>query len=188
MLKFALIAFAMISGSAQAFAATGFDVGNEFRAVELRGSVTVTCPSRWGGMQTAYFHCSGEVLDPVEFARFRTDAPVNADSVELRAVHQDGSSRTKAGSFSSSKSTSERFNLWIRTLTQKPLLEMGRNTIAYKLKRNGAVVQDGTFVATVADGGVRGCAHDSIWSQNEHDCSGGSSICSTYFSRQNYCE
>lgn len=189
MFKLALIAFGLLNVSVSALATTGFETGNEFQAVELRGNITVTCPSRFGGgYVTSYFSCVGDTLDPVEFARFRTDAPVAADAVELRAIHEDGSSRTKAGSYSSSKSTSERFNLWIRTLTQRPLLEMGKNTIGYTMKKNGAVVANGTFIANVNDGGVRRCQNDSYWSQNPADCEGGSYACDYLFRNQNYCQ
>lgn len=188
MLKSIFAAFVLFGSSMSAQAATGFDVGNEFQATELRGSVSVTCPSRWGGMQTASFQCYLDALDPVEYARFRTDAPVDADAVELKAIHQDGSSRTKGGSYSASKSRSESFNLWIRTLTQKPLLEFGKNTIGYTMKKNKKVVASGTFVANVSDGGMRSCRHEWQSSGNPSDCENGSMVCDRMFMNQNYCQ
>ncbi len=188
MIRSALVAFGLFTASMSASAATGFDVGNDFRAVQLHGSVTVSCPSRWG-TQSAHFRCIGEVLDPVEFAHFVSDAAVDADAVELKAVHEDGSTRIKAGGYSSAKSKSKDiFNLWIRTLTQRPLLEMGENKIAYTMLKNKKAVMTGTFTANVTDGGDRYCQHDSYWSQNPRDCESGSMVCDRSFQSQNWCE
>jgi hypothetical protein len=65
---------------------------------------------------------------------------------------------------------------------------MGKNTIAYTLKKNGTIVSKGTFTANVNDGGVRGCRHESYWSQNPADCEGGSYACDYLFRNQNYCQ
>ncbi|MES2965148.1 MAG: hypothetical protein V4760_14780 [Bdellovibrionota bacterium] len=183
-----LVVLGLLAGSVTAGAATGFETGNEFQSVELRGELSVTCPGRMGGYITAYYRCAGETLDPVEFARFRPETPVDADAVELKALHADGSSRTKSGGYSSSKSRSDYFNLWILTLTQRPLLEMGVNTVGYKMKKKGAIVAEGTFTATVKDGGRRECEFERYHSQNPADCENGDNVCQYDFEQQNYCQ
>jgi hypothetical protein len=85
--------------------------------------------------------------------------------------------------------SSQRFNLWIRTLTQTPLLGYGENTVKYEMKKAGKVVGSGDFSVYVDQSPARYCERRSMHSSDSSDCRSRSSyICDRYFREQNYCE
>lgn len=168
---------------------TGFEVGNLLEAVDIYGDVSVHCRGPRGEQDFARFQCSGQVLDPSTSSRFQTTPGVRANRVELTAYHADGSSRKKKEKFDSSTGRSHgAFNLWIRTLFQRPLLEFGRNTVKYELKNDGRLMRSGTFEVQVVKGRDRRCPFRNITSHNLNDCRAGSNICNQYFSHFNYCK
>lgn len=172
-------------------AATGFSSGNVFEHVNVYGSVTMQCPSRSGdGSQvTAFFRCSGDRLNPNETAYFVTDEAVAADHVYLTAIHADGSKREKNDLFSSAKRRSNsRFNLWISTVFQRPLLDFGTSRILYKLTKNGSVAKEGEFVAEVRQGKDVLCRNEYLFSSDSTDCLNSGYACSKYFNQVHDCQ
>jgi hypothetical protein len=167
---------------------TGLEVGNEPKAVVLRGDLTVYCRDNQRGTEIARHNCRRLTLDPSEFSRFVTD-PIDADYVALKAVHEDGSSRSKEGGFDGATGkSSSRFNLWISTLLQRPLLDMGKNEVTYVLKRGGTVVKRGSFTVNVTRGQDLRCRYDSIDSYDINDCRNSANVCDRYFRQNNWCE
>lgn len=166
---------------------TGFDVGNDFVATYLSGEVTVSCRDN-GQSDFASFRCVGEVLDPAEFVRFK-GPKVSADKVILSALREDGSVREKSESYDAEKGISKgRFNLWISTLFQRPLLKFGRNVVDYSLTKSGKTVKAGQFTAQVSAGPERSCQRRHYFSNNLNDCRGSQMMCSQYFRDEDYCQ
>lgn len=192
-----LTGFAMLALSAEALPEfksaasvnTGFEIGNELTAVYVEGSVTVFCWEPGRGQETGRFRCSAEILNPYEFSRFQTESGIDADRVILTARHEDGSSRTKDGKFnpSTGKSHSE-FNLWVHTVLQRPLLEMGINKVTYVLNKANREVKAGEFTAVVERGPDRHCPHAQMNSNRLSDCRTSGDACREYFRRFNYCQ
>lgn len=167
---------------------TGFETGNEFQSVLLEGNLSVTCHDG-AATDFAYFRCTRPTLDPVEYARFVTEQPVDADTVALKVRHADGSTRSKASGFEAAKgASSKRFNLWIATVLQRPLLEPGKNTVEYRLVKAGRTVKTGTFIVNVARGRDRFCPDGRATSHNINDCRSSYAICDEYFYRFNFCQ
>lgn len=176
-----------LSAHGQSQASPGrFEGGNDFRYFGAVGNVSVQCFPSGGapsGPTSAYYRCDGYSFSPGEEARFI--GPVtDADEVTLVATHADRSTRSKSGSYDGRKGQSDdRFNLWISTVFQRPLLKMGANTVEWNLKRKGKSVTKGSFVANVKDNGDLQCPNASETSWDMNDCVSSSRICSNYFSR-----
>lgn len=168
----------------------GFETGNEFQSVYLEGEITVSCRDPQGGSDLAIFRCAAEVLDPAEFVKFKGPAGVDADEVVLKATREDGSMREKSESYNPATGLSKgRFNLWIATLFQRPLLKHGRNSVDYSLQKSGAPVKSGNFTANVSQGPDRSCRYRRHYQSSDmSDCRSSQRLCSRYFWEENYCQ
>lgn len=167
----------------------GFTIGNELTVTHLRGEVAVTCIGPRGERDYNRFQCDGEVVSPRTHSTFQmTPNGVVADKVELVAHHEDGSTRAKEEGFDYVKGASkESFNLWIYDIFRRPLLQWGRNTIQYNLKRRGHIVHSGDFEAYVVAGETRVCPRADTTSYEMRDCQMASRVCNDYFAHFNYC-
>lgn len=171
------------------FANSGFDQGNRFVASLIEGEVSVTC--RDGRQQDfAAYRCYMNILDPSEFAFFRGPKGTNAEKVYLKATREDGTIFEKNSRYDSINGISKsRFNLWIETLLQRPLLKMGANEIEYRLTKGDATVARGRFVAEVTQGPDRVCDRRRHYFSNDmNDCRNGNSVCDQFFREENYCQ
>jgi hypothetical protein len=184
-------AAALLAGVTATAAPGGFKNGNHFEYKSAIGDVSVHCPQTGGGAPPgtptgptfAQHRCYGYIFNPGD-QDFFVGPLVNADEVELVSVRADGSKRSKKSEYDSSTGQSkERFNLWIETLFQKPLLKMGRNDVNWVLRRNGKVVQGGSFIAEVFDRGDLRCPSTTETSWEPSDCQSSGRICSDYFYR-----
>lgn len=168
----------------------GFSTGNDFTATMLYGEISVSCHDS-GRSDHSYVRCSSEVLDPAEFVRFIGPKDVAADQVALSATWESGQVREKTKGWDSAAGRStERFNLWIATLFQRPLLDYGKNAIRYFLKKGGQIVREGSFTANVRRGERRVCRRRRHYtSSNLSDCRPPSTnLCDRYFRDENYCQ
>jgi hypothetical protein len=175
-----------------AMADVGFKSGNDFVSRKIVGQASVTCSGGpGGGSEFRMAYCEQEILDPNEFAYFSGHQGIDAEEVILHAIHEDGSTREKKEGFNSATGLSkDSFNLWIYTLLQRPLLEMGKNTVEYTLIKNGQSVVNGSFVANITRGETRECRQRGhYYSNNPSDCQFPEPVvCPRYFREQNYCE
>jgi len=188
MKKFFIALVFSILSSAQIFAA-GFDSGENFEAVILRGTVYMTCEEN-GRRDFGYVNCVDEALEPYNHVKFESRELVDADKVELTATWEDGTVREKSSSFDreTGKST-DHFNLWLSSLFQRPLLDHGKNVITFRLLKDDALVKSGNFDVIVHTGQERKCsAIGRYWSNNLSDCRFPSQhYCGRYFREENYC-
>jgi hypothetical protein len=154
----------------------------------VQGRLMVTCNDPHDGSSVASYFCESSFLSPAEAARFKTGSGAVADRVKLTATRADGSVRSKDGDFDSAKGQStKRFNLWISTLFQRPLLRAGQNEITYLLTRGGEKVEEGRFRANVTGGPTLTCASGHITSAAGDDCRFSHRVCEQYFSQNNWC-
>jgi hypothetical protein len=168
------------------YAAVGFSSGNSFETLNLAGSGTVHCLDSG---KTRAFSCNSNYLFPAEYDYFGIDQDLDADKVILTAMHEDGSEKTKKQRYSSkNRRTKYRVNLWIKSLTQRPLLNVGKNKISYKLTKKGDVVSFGEFLVEVSTGEQRVCEYDYITATNDIYCEDIYRTCELYFYKQNYCQ
>jgi hypothetical protein len=120
-------------------------------------------------------------VQPGSQDRFAYGAPIDADKVELTAVHADGSTRTKSKKYDAQKGESGRFNLAISTLTQRPLLKIGDNMIHYKMKKKSQAVAEGDFQATMTVVGDLSCRQGVVYAWGQAQCDSMAWACDTYF-------
>lgn len=158
---------------------------NSFKSNDLRGHLTISCSD--GRLSSTI--CRADVLFPVEFDYFYGPKGIKADTVQLTAVHQDGSQRTKSESYKSDLGRSKgRFNLWITSLTQRPLLDYGQNQITYKLFAGDKVVEQGMFIVEVIVGPSLRCPDRHYYENGPVNCNTPSVLCDRYFYENNYCQ
>jgi hypothetical protein len=168
---------------------TGFETGNTFHAVALEGRVHVSCNDPGRGQDSRFWNCFEVTLDPAEYAYFVTDSGGQANSLELTATWDNGKVVKKSVGFDPAKGrSSRRVNLWIQTLTQKPLLDIGENQIEWRLSRNKRVEREGRFTAKVIAGSSRACPLISVQSGDINDCLNPGMVCARYFPRVNWCQ
>lgn len=177
--------------SFSANAGVGFSQGNQLTAVFSQGEITVYCSADGAGGAGRYarYLCQEDLILTGEYDYFVGPQGVMADEVTLTALHEDGSQRKKTVAYDSQAARSaKRFNLWISTLLQRPLLNAGMNRISYKMTLNGKLTAQGEFDVEVKDGGKKVCSRrGNYWSNNSTDCNSGSHFCNQFFRENNYC-
>lgn len=177
------VALLLLSFTAQA--QTGLKVGDRLENHRLSGQIHVTCYER-GQRDSAYVNCRDSYLSPSIRSKFTYDSGVKADKVTLTYTNSSGKTKTKSSRLRGNESR-ENFNLWIWTLTQRPLLKSGENTIEYKLSNDGSTVETGSFDVLVEPLPVRTCGYRSYRSSRLSDCKNASYVCAQYFRDMNYC-
>tara|TARA_R110000868_G_scaffold159516_20_gene388468 strand:- start:185 stop:718 length:534 start_codon:yes stop_codon:yes gene_type:complete len=173
-----LIALILILTGGVVAADTTFEHGTVYSATSLQGNVWVQC----AGQPSEYRSCAGYDLEPGMYTTLVSGA--DADKFQVEALHADGSTTKKKGKFDADSGKSSAINLWIRTLFQRPLLEMGANTVRYTLTKKGQVVEQGEFEVRVDRGARQVCPTGTIYSPG-NDCGSTSYVCDMYFNR--YC-
>lgn len=178
-----------LSFSMPALAQVGFATGNNFIAVSAAGDITLTCNAEARPARTVSFQCRDTILVPTEYDSFRGPAGVQADTVELIALHDDGTSRAKAVSYDSSHGASKvKFNLWVNSFLQSPLLAYGENRVTYRLRTRGVIVNEGLFVSNVKVGGLNQCPSAEYYSNSDLDCDQPYTYCQRFFQDKNFCQ
>lgn len=161
-----------------------FKTGENYDAISLKGMITVFCPRG----QTRLFSCSEEILNPNEMAYFELPEGVIADEVEIIGHNGKKEVRQTKGYDNVKKQSDRRYNLWIWTLFQRPLLTYGNNTLRYIAKKDRRVVSEGEFKVNVNDLGIRQCPAGRYSAPFPSDCDNGAHMCRQYFRDYNYCQ
>lgn len=161
----------------------GFKSGNKLKSRPIYGTIHLYCP------QNSSIHtCRMNYLEPGDRDKF-IHPPIDADKVTLEAIHQQGSRRKKSAKFDAVQGESKkRFNLWLGSLFQRPLLRSGKNIMHYKLYKNSSLVKSGSFIANVQTLSTRRCRTRTYHSTRDSDCDFPSFMCQKYFSEQAYCQ
>lgn len=170
--------------------AAGFTGGDTFTSQNIHGNLSVSCMNNQGGPSFGVATCRMNYLNPGEYSYFQ-GPNVDADEVTLQTTWENGKkSKSKTSQYDSTTGKSKKsFNLWISTLTQRPLLDLGKNTVSYKLTKNGSIVESGEFIVNVNSAGTKYCQrYGSYISNDSNDCARASNLCDRYFRENNYCE
>lgn len=169
----------------------GLKIGNDLTSHPVEGSIRLSCNDR-GQSDFRYVDCRAEYLNPAEFSRFvlSESEKIDADKVTLYYKDHKGRKKSKSSDFNASKGESKsKFNLWIATLLQRPLLNYyGANEIEYKLEKDGKKVASGKFVVNVERQEKAYCPSASYWSSSIEDCRFPQNYCARYFRDYNYCQ
>jgi hypothetical protein len=162
----------------------GFGHGSTIKTDEVEGYVSVHCR---GGDNNSWnnYSCYSNDLVGGDYGKVVVNnGTIDADWVKLQ---REGSKYVKGSKFNAlTGETRKNFNLWIRTLLQRPLLEKGENKIIYTFTKNKKIVKTGSFIVTVIEGEFRQCRNGS--STYYGNCPSSYSACDDYFQRHNYCQ
>lgn len=171
-----------------------FQAGSNFQSVNLSGSVGLWCPNdrksiEEGAQKQSYrlVNCRANILMPAEFSKANYNGGVEADEISLSVTQGSGKRVTKSARLKNGVST-KNFNLWVRTLFQRPLLDFGTNQVEYSVTNDDHLVAAGTFDVYVDSLPDRQCRHRTYSSPFPSDCNNTLSICDRYFRDENYCE
>lgn len=169
--------------------ATGFSGGDQYTSTDIEGRITVSCHGNTPGPTYAVHICRSNVLNPGEYSYFKGPTG-DYDSVTLQANWENGKkSIIKTEKYDGKNGISKKlFNLWIVSLTQRPLLDYGKNIVNYQLIKNKTTIESGSFNTDVVDAGTRVCQRDGHYtSSNNADCTNPSQFCDNYFRVNRYC-
>ena len=171
--------------SLNTYSSVGFKTGNDFKAHSLRGSFNLTCSSGRERKRVVR-NCGAYFLSPANRTKFVTDSGIDANKVVLKRVNSKGKTIKKKSKFNSRTGESKsNFNLWIKTLTQRPLLAYGENVISYELTGNES--ERGEFIVNVEKMPTKTCRYRSYHVFNMRYCNDAYGYCSEYFREQNFC-
>ncbi len=166
----------------------GFQGGNHMTSYPVRAMVYVSCQEGARSKSVTY-QCNENILAPSEMNYFIGPKDIIADKVELVCSQSDGTVVSKEAAYDSKKGRStKRFNLWISSLTQKPLLYLGENKINFTMKKNGVTVVNGQFTVQVDRHSALDCGYDTVYSGFLSDCENESFFCRKYLDQRNYCQ
>jgi hypothetical protein len=172
----------IVSSSTYAQSQVGFKNGNHLQSIPVLANIQLFCQN---GM-SKFIRCSAELLDPSITDYFVGPENMEADSVELIAQWEDGSLHKKTSKYKNGKSKN-RFNLWIQTLTQRPLLDLGQNRVQYNLSLKGQLVGQGEFAVMVDRMSLAQCPFQTVNSIFPDDCEQIDLVCNRHLQNQNYC-
>ncbi len=165
----------------------GFQSGSQFWGYAIYGEVILKCTNS-EVEEVVDLKCEDSTLRPNSQDFFVGPKGIQATEVELKVVQEDQTVRVRKLSYNSAtnKSTSK-FNLWMNSLLQKPLLAYGSNQVEYKLIRNNTSVNSGRFFVDVKYGGALICPSEIIITNSIEDCRQPYSVCQRYFADKNFC-
>ncbi|MGZ5278809.1 MAG: hypothetical protein ACXWC9_02630 [Pseudobdellovibrionaceae bacterium] len=182
-----IIAFSVTVILAQESLATGFSQGNEIHIQRITGNLTVFCSGGQPGQQIKHVRCDADLWTP-GLTDYFVGPATDADKVTLNSTRADGSQKSKNSKYDGQAGKSKsQFNLGIRTLTQKPLLQEGLNKVHFALEKEGQAVSEGEFAATVTRVPGASCpsGSENVFGS---DCNYPQNACNRYFERYNYCQ
>ena len=172
--------------------AAQFGLDNKYTAVEIFGRIEVRCrdnPRPNFSRYRVYHTCRDWTLDPAEYDYFYHDSQKIADRFKLKSHQANGRVRSKEGGFNSKKGRSQdRVNLWVETLFQRALLDVGSNRIEFALLKGAQVQEEGEFTLEVNVGERRQCQRRSFRAMSPSDCDYPERFCWQYFNEANYCQ
>lgn len=175
-----IIATFLFMGS---LSAASLKIGDKLEAHSLRGDIRIICTGDTNRGSISV-RCSDSYLLPSMRSKFTAD--VDADKVKLTFINSKGKKKSKSSRFKNGESK-RRFNLWMWSLTQRPMLKTGMNNISYTLSKKGEIVDTGEFSVNVEQQPLRTCAYDTYYSSGSADCNNPSLVCDRYFRDHNYC-
>ena len=83
----------------------GFKEGNRFEEVRIEGIANIICRED-GQTARAYYQCSNNRLSPSVYGKFEHETDADVDRVNLTAIREDGTTRSKSQSFRNGEITS----------------------------------------------------------------------------------
>jgi len=167
-------------------ARVGFESGDHFFVHSVYAEVRVHChtPSE---NRTIVYDCHESVLLPTEVDFFNGPRGTRANELILLKI-QDPKSKRVAEYNPQIGQSRNQINLWMRSVFQRPLLNLGANLIEFELFENRVSVGKGTFSVLVSRGSSLNCTHTGVYQSNKiEDCQYPQKFCEDFIKVNNYC-
>lgn len=186
-MKFNMLAAIVCLSSGLADAAS-FQGQTSFTAQPVWGRMSISCQEN-GFTEYQRVICEDVYLSPFEYGYFDAETGLGADEVLISSQRADGKVIEKKAGYNSETGRSEkRINLWIATLLQTPILDVGSNLVSYQLVGGGEVKASGQLEVKVDVAAEKQCPDGHEYSFSMNDCRFPSTLCGRYFQRHNYCD
>jgi hypothetical protein len=167
----------------------GFEIGNNLQNLTLSGHLQISCaPYLTADSAPREYECAKTALSPAAYSRFQTDFGNDADELELTVMHEDGWWRSKSSAFDGLRGIStDLINLWETSIFDWAVLDNGKNSVSYVLKKNRKPVRSGSVDVNVEQV-ARTCAPLKLVAQSLDECTTKRYACARYFFESNLCE
>ena len=167
--------------------ASGFKIGNRIDSAKISGNLTVRCVGN-GMNDIANHFCKALVVEPATHSYFIGPAKIRANRVKIISEWENGKTIKKEKIYNSKKGrTKRRVNLFVKSLIQRPLLNIGNNIIKFEMYNNKQRVSQGQFNFKVVEGPSRRCRPRSITTSGHDFCRNAIRACDEYFYIENNC-
>lgn len=166
-----------------------FTSGVNFTGFRVRGKLSVSCRARTSAPISRSTICDFNILNSNEKEYFIGNTS-GATMLKIQAKRENSTlSEVQMVSYDGEKGVSKQpINLWLRSLIQRPLLGIGKNTVHFILTQKSKIIEDQNFDVIVKEGGEKTCTEIGFYSSLlSSDCDSPQNLCERYFSENNYC-
>jgi hypothetical protein len=169
--------------------AIGFKSGNSFSTQPFRGEFYLHCDVQDPTIPVVqHVFCEDNFLSPAMTDYFVGPENVAADKVVLEARNGRYIIRKNSKYNTATEQSTSRFNLWILSLTQKPLLNEGQNIISYQMSKAGRAIVQGEFEVLVTSKSLLTCPVIDFFQRDPILCKNTTLLCNDYFVNQDDCK
>jgi hypothetical protein len=161
-----------------------FNDQDQLNVITMEGYVNVRC-NNGQYPSSQFFQCYSSNIEGGNYQKLQILTKEDVDWVYLKNSTTGITKNSRLNS--ESTETNNAFNLWIRSLTQRALLDYGVNEIEYRLTKNRQDVLSGTYRVNVIKSEQRVCPQGFLY-YGGRQCPDRYSICRDYFYRYNYCK
>ena len=180
------VSLIVVLSSWSAFANVGFAEGSRYKIAPLDGHLSVSCLENQSRYQ---FTCRSSSLGPVNRSYFQGPVMTNADTIEIVATGEDGTQVRKVDDYDPILGRSfSRINLGVDLFLDRPLLQLGRNRIDYKLYKRNQLVSHGSLFVDVVRDTRRTCSSQTVVISQARDCQSQFTLCQKFFERNTSCQ
>jgi hypothetical protein len=167
-------------------ARVGFESGEQFFVHSAYAEIRIQCQTPSDIMTTTY-DCHESILLPTELDFFNGPQDTRASKVTL-VNSQDPRTKRIADYDPKAGQSTTQINLWMRSVLQRPLLNLGTNLIEYELFEGNASITKGTFLVSVTRGNSLNCKNTGSFQSNKiEDCQNPQRFCAEFIRVNNYC-
>lgn len=161
-----------------------FNEQDKLNVITMQGVVNVRCND--GQYPHSFIvQCYSSDLENGNYQKLQVLSEEDVDRVYLHNK-KTGISKNSIINSTTHQTTRE-INLWIRTLTQRALVDYGVNEIEYRLTKKGQDVVSGIYQVSVEVSERRQCPNGFLY-YNYQRCPDQYSICRDYFYKYRYCK
>lgn len=160
-----------------------FNEKDHLNVITMEGMVSVRCQSGQYPASRIY-QCYSSNIEDGNYQRLQILSDFDADHIYLK---NSKSGIQKNSRINQSTQKTREINLWIESLTQRPLLDYGQNILEYNLTKKNQSLIKGSYTITVEKSEQRRCPNGFLY-YNSRQCPDRFMACRDYFYQYRYCK